>query len=102
MRWDQSRKEPKYLTVATDGDAIMTLNGKRIVVLGGSSGIGLAMPRHSGTSMKALILAAFAVFSLCAGAADTQGMPSTIKPQAAAVHQASYDPFASSDDWANG
>jgi NADPH:quinone reductase-like Zn-dependent oxidoreductase len=30
------------ITVATDGDAIMTLNGKRIVVLGGSSGIGLA------------------------------------------------------------
>jgi NAD(P)-dependent dehydrogenase (short-subunit alcohol dehydrogenase family) len=28
--------------VATEGDTIMTLNGKRIVVLGGSSGIGLA------------------------------------------------------------
>jgi hypothetical protein len=48
MRWDQSRQEPKYLTVATDGDAIMTLNGKRIVVLGGSSGIGLAMPATAG------------------------------------------------------
>jgi hypothetical protein len=52
--------------------------------------------------MKALILAAFAVFSLCAGAAHVQGMPSTIKPQATAVHQASYNPFASSDDWGNG
>jgi NADPH:quinone reductase-like Zn-dependent oxidoreductase len=28
--------------VAADGDMIMTSNGKRIVVLGGSSGIGLA------------------------------------------------------------
>src|ERR1700686_4320937 len=42
MRWYQSRQAPKYLTVATEGDTIMTLNGKRIVVLGGSSGIGLA------------------------------------------------------------
>src|ERR1700739_4027852 len=45
MRWCQSKQAPKYLTVATDGDTIMTLNGKRIVVLGGSSGIGLATAR---------------------------------------------------------
>jgi NAD(P)-dependent dehydrogenase (short-subunit alcohol dehydrogenase family) len=42
MRWRQSRQAPKYLTVATEGNTIMILNGKRIVVLGGSSGIGLA------------------------------------------------------------
>ena len=59
-------------------------------------------PRHSGTSMKALILAAVAVFSLAAVAAHALGPQPTVKPQAAAVHQASYDPFASSDDWSNG
>ncbi len=42
MRWHQSCRTPKYRTVANNGEAIMTLNGKRIVVLGGSSGIGLA------------------------------------------------------------
>src|SRR6202041_2967664 len=42
MRWHQGCCGTKYRTVAIDGDTIMTLNGKRIVVLGGSSGIGLA------------------------------------------------------------
>jgi NAD(P)-dependent dehydrogenase (short-subunit alcohol dehydrogenase family) len=42
MRWHQSGQTPKFGAVTTDGDTIMTLNGKRIVVLGGSSGIGLA------------------------------------------------------------
>jgi NAD(P)-dependent dehydrogenase (short-subunit alcohol dehydrogenase family) len=45
MRWHQGCCGTKYRTVAIDGDAIMTLNGKRIVVLGGSSGIGLATAR---------------------------------------------------------
>jgi NAD(P)-dependent dehydrogenase (short-subunit alcohol dehydrogenase family) len=42
MRWPQGWGGTRYRIVATDGDFLMTLNGKRIVVLGGTSGIGLA------------------------------------------------------------
>jgi hypothetical protein len=52
--------------------------------------------------LRTLILVAVAVFGLAAGAAQALGPPPTVKPLAAAVHQASYDPFASSDDWGNG
>ena len=45
------------ITVATDGDAIMTLNGKRIVVLGGSSGIGLATAQAAAREGASVVVA---------------------------------------------
>ena len=56
MRWHQSGQAPKYGAVTTGGDTIMTLNGKRIVVLGGSSGIGLATAQAAAREGAAVVI----------------------------------------------
>jgi NAD(P)-dependent dehydrogenase (short-subunit alcohol dehydrogenase family) len=57
MRWHQDDRGPKYRVVATDGDAVMTLNGKRIVVLGGSSGIGVAIAHAALKEQASVVIA---------------------------------------------
>jgi len=56
MRWKHFDVEP-ILAFATQRGDIMTLNGKRIVVLGGSSGIGLAVAQAAAREGGSLVIA---------------------------------------------
>src|SRR5580658_748816 len=56
MRWKQRSVEPIFRPQQTR-EIVMTLNGKRIVVLGGSSGIGQAVAQAAAREGATLVIA---------------------------------------------
>jgi NAD(P)-dependent dehydrogenase (short-subunit alcohol dehydrogenase family) len=57
MRWQQVPGRAKYHAVAANKEKAMTLNEKRIVVLGGSSGIGLATAQAAAREGAMVVIA---------------------------------------------